>query len=313
MGFILDGLETEAYDRTYRDRDLVRRILGYFRPHVRRMVLVATTLTLNSVTTTAGPILISRAVDRLMVEPSTQAIGLLALGVLLLGLSGWVFNYIRQWFSARVVGDVVLRLRADVFNATVRHDLSFFDEHASGKVVSRITSDTQDFSTVVTLTIELISEVLLVVLLSTWLLRVEPRLTLLLLGMTPIAATIALSFRRVARRVTLHAKQVTAKINADIQESISGIMIAKSFRQEQAICDAFVKRNREAFRVGLRRGLTLNTIFPILGISSGIGTALLVYAGGLATRSGTISLGNWLLFMQTVGFYWWPIMNISSF
>jgi len=313
MGFILDGLETEAYDRTYSDRELLFRIIAYFGPHRGRMALVALTLTLNSLATTAGPILISRAIDSLMVSPETHVILLLAVAMLVLGLSAWVFNFIRQSFSARVVGDVVLQLREDVFNATVGHDLSFFDEHPSGKIVSRITSDTQDFSTVVTLTIDLFSQVLLVALLSIWLLGIEPRLTLLLLAMTPIAATIALSFRRVARRVTLHARQVTAKINAEIQESISGIMIAKGFRQEQAIYDAFTSKNRQAFRVGLRRGLTLNTIFPILGISSGIGTALLVYAGGLSTRLGAVSPGNWVLFMQTVGFYWWPIMNISSF
>lgn len=313
MGFILDGLDTEAYDRTYSDRELLRRIIAYFRPHGRKMALVAVTLTLNSVSTTGGPILISRAIDSLMRAPSAAAIWFLGGGVLLLGLSGWIFNYIRQWFSARVVGDVVLKLREDVLDATLGHDLSFFDEHPSGKIVSRITSDTQDFATVVTLTVDLMSQVLLVVLLSVWLLRIEPRLTLLLLAMTPVAATIALSFRRVARRVTLHAKQVTAKINAEIQESISGIMIAKSFRQERAIYEAFTANNQQAFRVGLRRGLTLNTIFPIMGISSGIGTALLVHVGGLATRWGTVTPGNWVLFMQTVGFFWWPIMNISSF
>jgi ABC-type multidrug transport system fused ATPase/permease subunit len=313
MGFVLDGLETEAYDRTYSDRELLRRIIDYFRPHARKMALVSLMLTLYSVATSIGPILISRAIDSLMANPSSQVILLLFAAVLVLGPLGWVFNYIRQWFSARVVGDVVLKLREDVFNATVRHDLSFFDEHPSGKIVSRITSDTQDFSTVVTLTIDLFSQVLLVVMLSIWLLRIEPRLTLLLLGMTPFAAAIALSFRHVARRVTLHAKQVTAKINAEIQESISGIMIAKGFRQEQAIYDGFITKNQQAFRVGLRRGLTLNTIFPIMGISTGIGIAILVYTGGMATRQGNISPGNWVLFMQTVGLYWWPIMNISSF
>ncbi|OQB27147.1 MAG: putative ABC transporter ATP-binding protein [Chloroflexi bacterium ADurb.Bin180] len=312
MGFVLDGLETEAYDRTYRDRDLLRRIAAYLRPHTRRMVLVSLALALNTATTAAGPILVSRTVDTLLVAPSTRAIVVLTVSLVALGIAGWALNFVRQWYTARVVGDVVLKLRQDVFSATVLHDLSFFDEHPSGKIVSRITSDTQDFSTVVTLTIDLASQVLQVLVLTLWLVKIEPRLALLLMGMTPISAVIALSFRRVARRVTLHAKQVTAKINADIQESISGIMVAKSFRQEQAIFDAFHERNQEAYRVGLRRGLTLNTIFPILGISSGIATSLLVYIGGLATRGG-ISPGDWLLFMQTVGFYWWPIMSISSF
>ena len=67
MGFILDGLDTEAYDRTYGDRELLNRIISYFRPHRRKMILVAVTLTLNSVAGTGGPILISEGID-LMAE-----------------------------------------------------------------------------------------------------------------------------------------------------------------------------------------------------------------------------------------------------
>jgi ABC-type multidrug transport system fused ATPase/permease subunit len=138
-------------------------------------------------------------------------------------------------------------------------------------------------------------------------------LTLLLLGMTPLAVAIALSFRRIARRVTQRARRVTAKINAQIQESISGIMVAKSFRQEQAIYATFDANNRQSYQVGLRRGLTLNTIFPVLGLAIGLGVAALFYAGGLATRGGAVSPGNWYLFMQAVGFYWFPLISIASF
>ena len=313
MGFILDGLDTEAYDREYSDRELLRRIMGYFRPHARRMILVAVMIALNSAAGTGGPILISRAIDLVAVNPSVETMLFLAGGVLLLGLSAWVFNYIRQLFSARVVGDVVLKLREDVFEATIGHDLSFFDQHPSGKIVSRITSDTQDFSNVATLVMDLLSQVLLVALLSVWLFTINVWLTLLLLGMTPIAAAIALSFRRVARKVTQRARRVTAKINAQIQESISGIMVAKSFRQEHAIYADFDAINQQAYQVGLRRGLTLNTIFPVMGLASGLGVATLIYAGGLATRTGAVSPGNWYLFMQAVGFYWYPLMSIASF
>ncbi len=313
MGFILDGLETEAYDRNYTDRELVSRIASYFQPYKNQMILVAIMITLNSAAGTGGPILISRAIDLVAVNPSTEVILLLALGVLLLGAAAWGFNYVQQLFSARVVGNVVLKLREDVFHATVRHDLSFYDEHPSGKIVSRVTSDTQDFSGVVTLVMDLLSQVFLVVLLSVWLFTINIWLTLLLIGMTPLAAAIALSFRRLARKVTQRARRVRAKINAQIQESISGIVVAKSFRQEQAIYATFDANNEQAYQVGLRRGLTLNTIFPIMGLASGLGVAALVYAGGLATRSGAVTPGNWYLFMQAVGFFWWPMMNISSF
>jgi len=311
MGFILDGLDTESYDRVYSDRELLRRIIGYFRPYSRQMILAAIAITLNSAAGSGGPILISKAVDLLAQDPSTEKMLLLAGGVLLLGISGWGFNYIRQVTSAKVVGNVVLKLREAAFDATIRHDLSFFDEHPSGKIVSRLTSDTQDFSNTVTLTMDLLSQVLLVVLLCIWLFSINVWLTLLLLGMAPIAVAIALSFRRIARRVTQHARRITAQINAQIQESVSGIRVAKSFRQEHAIYANFVDHNKLAYQVGLRRGLTLNTIFPVMGLASGLGVATLLYAGGLASRSGTP--GNWYLFMQAVGFFWWPLLNIASF
>lgn len=313
MGFVLDGLDTEAYDRTYSDRELVARIVGYFRPHGRAMFLVAAMLTLNTLTGAGGPILISKALDLLAQGPSTASMLLLSAGVLLLGASGWLFNYIRQYFSARIIGDVVLELRRQVFDRTIDNDLSFFDQHPTGKIVSRVTSDTQDFSEVTNLTMNLLSQVLLVLVLSIWLFRIHVGLTLLLLAMAPVAVVIALSFRRIARTVTQRARRVTARINAQIQESVSGIMVAKAFRQEHAIYADFDAINRQAYAVGLRRGLTLNTIFPVLNLASGLGVAALVYAGGLAARSDLLSPGDWYLFMQAVGFYWYPLVSIASF
>ena len=315
MGFILDGLESESYDRQYSDRDLLRRITGYFRPYRGRMLVIAGMITLNSLMGALGPIVISRSVGLLETNPDAATLPvmlLLALGVSLIGASAWVFNYIRQLFSARVTSNVILTLREDVFNATVRHDMSFYDEHPSGKIVSRVTSDTQDFAAVVDLSLNLISQVLLVVILMVYLMTINARLTLLLLAMAPFAFILALSFRRLARRVTQNARRITAIINAQIQESISGILVAKSFRQEPAIYATFDANNRQGYRVGLTRGLTLSGIFPILGLASGLGTAVLVYAGGLATRS-TISPAEWYLFMQSVGFFWFPMTSIASF
>ncbi len=313
MGFILNGLESETYDRTYSDGDLLRRIISYFRPHTRQMVVIAAAISLNAIAGMGGPILISRSLDVVQVYSTLPVIAMLSLGVFLLGATAWVFNFIQQRLMARVVGDVVLKLRSDVFEATIGHGLSFFDEHPSGKIVSRITSDTQDFAEVVTLSTNLISQILLVLLLTLVLININLWLTLLLLAFAPVAVALALSFRRIARRVTLDARRITATINAQIQESISGIMVAKSFRQEQATFDTFTRNNEQSYRVGLRRGLTLNTIFPVVGASAGLGIALLIVAGGLASRAGLITAGEWYLFMQAVGFFWFPLLGIASF
>ena len=65
--------------------------------------------------------------------------------------------------------------------------------------------------------------------------------------------------------------------------------------------------------MGVRRGITLDTIFPIMGMTSALGIGLLVYAGGLSVRTGAVTPGDWYLFMQAVGFYLFPMMNIASF
>ncbi len=313
MGFILDGLETESYDRTYRDRVLLRRIIGYFRPHLRAMLIVAVMVMLHSLSRAVWPMVMAYALDAVAAEASLPRITLVVLLVLLVGMLGWVFNFLRQRYTARAVGDAVLDLRQDVFAAITQRDMSFFDETPTGKIVSRATSDTQDFANVVELTMNLMSQVLTVGILAVVLLYINVWLTLLLFAMAPLAVFIALAFRRIARWATLRAKRITALVNANIQESISGIAIAKGFRQEQAVYEEFARINQQSFRVHLVRGLTLNTIFPVLTITSGIGTAILLYFGGLAALDQTISAGTWFLFMQAVGYFWYPLLGIASF
>ncbi len=321
MGFILDGLDTEDYDRQYTDKELLKRITSYFKPYTRQMVLVGIMIALNSLASVASPILIAKGIDMLETNPTLEAVLVITGGVLLLGVAAWFFNFIRQYFSAKVAGSVVLQLRRDVFEATVSHDMSFFDEHPSGKMVSRITSDTQDFAETVTLTMNLLSQVLLVLIMTAVLFSIDFWLTMILILMTPIAVGLALSFRKIAREVTQKARRVNATINAQIQESVSGIIVAKGFRQETAVYQTFNENNQLGYEAGLKRGLTLVAIFPVLSLASGLSTAILIFAGGMATLpnsffagfTGGISAGEWYLFMQSVGYFWWPMLNVASF
>jgi ABC-type multidrug transport system fused ATPase/permease subunit len=313
MGFVMDGLDAEAYDRTYNDRDLVRRIGGYFRPHARTMALVGGMVALASLVETVIPVAVSRGIDLLAGNPAVQIVLALAGGITVLGSLGWLFNYIRQSLAARAVGDVVLKLREDAFAAVMQRDLSFYDQFASGKIVSRVTSDTQDFSTVVTLTIDLVSQFLLVLVITIVLFTINTTLALLVLAVTPLVFVVALSFRRIARRATLSGQRATAEVNSAIQETVSGIAVAKSFRQEAAIYADFTETNKLAYRVRLLRGLVMGTIFPALDIISGLTVALIVYFGGRRALAGTISAGEWFLFVQTLNIFLYPMTSIASF
>src|SRR5207245_7960351 len=199
MGFIMDGLEAEAYDRTYSDRQLIARIIGYFRPKLRMMLAVAALIVLSSLLDTAFPILISFGIDAAVASVAARTIALLIGLILISGVLSWTCNFFRQWYTARSVGDVVLSLRSDAFNAVVARDVSFYDEYPSGKIVSRVTSDTEDFATVVTLTLNLLSQFLLFILITCVLFYKNVQLALMALAIATLVMVIALAFRLLAR------------------------------------------------------------------------------------------------------------------
>ena len=208
---------------------------------------------------------------------------------------------------------MVLKLRQDAFDAVLARDMSFYDEYSSGKIVSRVTSDTQDFSNVVTLTLNLMSQVLIVAIVVSLLIFINPRLALIAIAIAPVVIITALAFRRIARHTTTQARRVLAEVNANVQESISGISVAKNFRQEQRIYDEFKPVNAQTYRLSLRQGLTFSSIFPILGTIAGIGTALIIYFGGMSVIGGTVSAGNFYLFVEGVSLFWFPLISIASF
>ncbi len=313
MGFLFDGLDAEAYDRKYKDRDLVNRIFNYFRPHMRKMGIVVGMIFATSILNTAVAVVIGRGIDRLNDDRATSTI--IILGLLAVGLSAlsYAFNFVRRWFSSEAVGDVVLKLREDAFDAVLKRDLSFYDTYASGKIVSRITSDTQAFSTVVTLVMELIGQILLVVLLLVYLFTIDAGMTIVLMLLTPFVVVTALVFRRLARWTITQTRRVRAEVSALIQETIAGISVAKTFRKEQMIYDEFLDLNRRAFWINLRTGYVFSGIFPILNVQVGFCMAALVYFGGSNVLSGRLTPGSWYLFVQGLTLFWFPLTSIASF
>lgn len=307
------GLNAEAYDRSYSDRVLVTRILKYFGAYRRRMILIALLTVAMAIFGAANPLLVSDGVESLVNAQSDLYLAGLVAVVLLIGALNWAANLGRRRLTALITGDAVLALRRDAFDASVKHDLSFYDEYQAGKIVSRITSDTQEFAQMVTLVTDLISQVLSVLILLPILFSIEWRLTLLTLAMTPVAYFAASSFRSLARRVTRQGFRAMGEVNAAVQEAVTGIMIAKNFRQEEALYRHFVDINKLSYRVNLRRGFVLANVFPTLNALTGVATAILVYFGGMSAAAGDISIGAWYLFVASVDRFWFPIINIAAF
>lgn len=312
MGFFT-GLDAEAYDRTYSDRQLIRRMVEYFSPHTRRMVGVVVGLLVISAAGAATPVLVAQGVNVMAATPSSALLIGMALVLLILGVIIWVANWLSRRLTIRAVGDVMLSLRQEAFNAAAAHDLSFYDEFSSGRVVSRITSDSEEFAQVVVLVTDLASQIVESGILLIVLAIAELQLIPWVLIMLPVVFLVAIGFRRLARAVTRRGMRAMANVNAEIKEAITGISVAKSFRQEQAIYREFDDVNRQSYRINVRRGFVLSIVFPTLNALAGIGTAVLVYVGGLNVSGGWITFGAWYLFINSLDRFWFPMLNLSAF
>ncbi len=310
---VSSGLAGEEYDRVYTDGQLIRRSAEYFKPHRRTVIAVIVTVVLISIVATLTPILIARGIDALEGNRGLQLVLALAGVVTVLGMLNWAFNLVRVELGAKAVGDVVLALRQNAFRALMRHDLSFYDQYAAGRIVSRVTSDTQDFATVITLTVDVMSQLVLILVIATVMLVVNVQLALVTIAVGPVVIIIALVFRKIARRAMLQAQRIQATLNATIHETINGIAVAKNFRQEASLYNDFQTINRLAYSVQLRRMIVFGSIHPLMHAVNGCATALIIFAGGALVLRNSVTVGDWYLFVQSLTIFLGPIVTIASF
>jgi ATP-binding cassette subfamily B protein len=312
MGFF-GSLTAEKYDRQYSDRVLVRRIAGYFIPQRGRLAIIAVLILLMSGLGALNPVVVSRGVDVIKTNQFPGGIYLICAAVLAIGVFSWLANYVRRRLTVRAIADTLVKLSTNAFRSAVSHDLSFYDQFSSGKVLSRITNDTRDFGQLVTLVTDLVSQVFEALILVIVLLRINVTLSLYVFAIIPIVFAMAIGYRSMARKVTKRGMQAMAEVNSTIKETVSGIAVAKNYRQEFSIYGLFDHANLLSYGVNVQRGLVLSIVFPTLNTIGGLFTAFLVYAGGLTVVQGLVTAGAWYLFILSLDRFLFPVMNLASF
>jgi ATP-binding cassette subfamily B protein len=313
MGFF-SGLAAEKYDRQYSDKRLLKRILDYFKTQSKRLSIVGITIVFRSVIEAAMPVVVSRGLDQVTQQTISSSLILTLTGIVLgLGIFSWLTNFLRRRYSARTIADLIRQLATDAFQASVRQDMSFHDSFSSGKIVSRITSDTREFGQLITLSTDVLMQTITSIILGVVLIQTEWRMALAVFLLVPLLFILVMQYRHAAREITRDGMRAMANVNATIKETVSGIAIAKNFRQEEAIYEEFQEANQTSFKVNIKRGFILSIVFPTLRAIAGIATALLVYFGAMSVLEGFVTAGAWYLFLTTVDRFLHPVMSVSSF
>lgn len=313
MGFF-SGLSAEKYDRQYSDKKLLQRILEYFKKQSWRLLVIGITIIVRAIIEAISPVIVARGLDQVTQELITTRFIITLSGIILvLGVLSWFSNLLRRRYSARTIAELIRQLSTDAFEASVHQDLSFHDSFDSGKIVSRITSDTREFGQLITLSTDILMQLVSSITLMVILFRTEWRLAIAVLLLVPVLFFLVIRYRHIARKITREGMRAMANVNSTIKETISGIAIAKNFRQEEAIYAEFNEANQTSFEVNVKRGFILSVVFPVLRTVGGIATALMVYFGAMTVMSGLVTAGAWYLFLSTLDQFLFPVMNLSSF
>jgi ATP-binding cassette subfamily B protein len=304
--------EEDALGKAY-DASLMRRFLGYLRPH-RLLVLLSFALVFARIALDLlGPLILQRAVDGPVKDRSVD--GLLPYALVFLGsVAGMsIFEVVETWVTNLAGQRIIRDLRLDVYAHLQRVPVAFYDRNPVGRLVVRITNDVENLNELFTSglvaffsDIFLIAGALLVMFLMSW------QLTLVCLACTPAILILVLAFRSLARAAYREMRVRIARVNAYLNESVQGVRTIRMFTREAACAAKFDGLN-DGFRRAANRTITVYSFFfPAVELLSAVFVAILVWWGGRSILEGTLSFGSFLAFWYAAQKFFQPIRDLSE-
>jgi ATP-binding cassette subfamily B protein len=304
--------DDDTVGRVY-DARLARRVWGYTHPYRGTVALSAGLFPLLAAVDLVQPYLVKVAIDDHILQgdwPGLTWIALLFLGTLVVQYAlRFGQTYLATWTGQRVVHD----LRAALFAHVQRLPAAFFDRNPVGRVMTRILGDVEAIGEVFTAgVVAIVGDVVTLVGLVAVMLLLHPRLTLVTLAVLPFLAAFALLLREPVRRAYREVRTRLAHLNADLQETISGMPVIQLFGREAARAGelgALSTRYREA---QYRRVTFDATFYATTEAVGAIVIAGLLWWGGIEILDGTLTFGVLVAFMQYTHRFYLPIRDAAA-
>lgn len=306
------SLTGQSFDREYTDSQLIRKIWLLIRVEKNRIFMAGLIVLGTSLFNIIVPVAISRSIFNITTEDNNSRMTFVAV-VTIAGIIAWVMQYIRRMITRNITVNIVKSLQKKLFQAAISYDSAFYSTVAPGQLITRITSDTQGLGIVLNLILDLFSQVTLLVGILYLLWITDHSLALLFLSAVPIVFLVTTAFRYWARYTTTMTQRSLSEINESIEETIKGLNVAKNFGQERLLFEQFEILNRNSYKLQFWQGVVFTSVYSILGLITGLLTALITYYGGTQVSEGSLSISNWYLFIQVLTLFIYPLTVIAAF
>jgi len=307
-----DGQREEALGKTH-DVALLRRLWRYIRPYRGQFILAVVCLPLTSASLLAQPYILKLAVDNYIAH--NDAAGLTRAGLLFIAalVGEFIFFYLQYQATMTVAQHSLSDLRVELFTHLQELPASFFDRNPVGRLVTRLTTDVDAINEAFTAgTLTIFMDVLTLVGIIVIMLTINVKLTFVTLALLP-PLLVAMNFLRVRSRDTYRViRERLARINAFLQETLSGIAVVQLFAQEKKLFAEFDERNREFRDANHLSNIYEATLFSLVEAVGSISIALMLWYGAVQIGTGAVALGTLIAFIEYLQKFFVPIREFGT-
>ena len=293
---------------------MLKRFLHYYKPHKVIFTLDMLASFFMAMIAILYPIITRVMLNDLIPERKYRLIVIAGLGLLLIYIVRMFLNFFVQYYGHVMGVRMQAQMRSDMFNHLEKLPFSFYDNHETGKIMSRMTNDLMDISELAhhgpeNLLISSVSIICSFVYLCT----IEWRLTLIIFACVPFLILIALTLRKKMRDAFMRSRQSVAEINASLESSISGIRVTKAFTNAEKEKEkfeegntAFVNSRKDAYKA-------MGQFHSATSFITDIFNVVILIAGGLFMFNGVITFADYSAFFLAVNLFISPVMTLINF
>lgn len=295
------------------DGRLLKRIITFLLPYKKWVALASISVIAAAFLGPLLPKLVQVTIDRDVVSGNLEGLQkmIIVLVVILVaeGLLSFVNTYLTQWIGQQAIFDLRIRLYRHIQAQSLR----FFDSTPVGRLITRVTSDVESLSQVLSAgVVTILGDLFKIIFIAWFMFSLNWKLALVSLSVLPFLMWATMWFKNRVRIAYRDTRKQVARLNSFLQEHVSGMKIVQLFGREEVEKTRFEAINDDHQQAHIKTIFYFALFFPLADLVSSIALGLVIWTGGLNAMSGTLTLGVLIAFIQYVRQFFEPIRNLSD-
>jgi len=320
MSEFVKGLKDKENDLQYNGNAFLR-LMGYLKPYIRTVIICFVLVLILTALELYRPMLTGNAIDLFItagdstLTPDERWMGLVKTAGVYIVVMVMSFMCNRaQYLMIQEMGQkIVYTLRMELMAHVQSLSMRFFDTTPVGRIVTRITNDTEAINDLYSnIIVRLFRNVIKVIGLMVVMFALDVKMALLSLVIVPVVAGLTFIFRRLSRKCYQVVKSRITALNTFLSEHLSGMRVIQIFHREKEKCDEFEVKNKQLYDAGFRELMIFGIFRPLIYLSSIMATAIILGGGSSQVLTGVISIGTLYMFTQYISQLFQPIQELAE-